>query len=146
MMLRSSCSGSSRMFNIVKLNLVSIRPTAHKQARERQETLLSKQYKCSNNAAAEKEGFKSHPKPIHAMFQQGKATVKRACTKEKMMLLLNLICNKDGFKTLHLNNLELLWFQKSNPPFGILPDQIINVDSYISLYFSRVGMKPQGRK
>lgn len=93
-----------------------------------------------------KEGFKSHPKPIHAEIQQGKATVKRACQKEKIILLLNLISNKDGFKTLHLNNLELLWFKKSNPPFGILPDQAINVNSYINLYFSRIRMKPQGRK
>lgn len=106
-------------------------------------TLLSKQYKCSNNAAAEKRGFKSHPKPIHGEFQQGKATAKRACPKEKMVLLIS---NKDGFKTLHLNNLEFLWFQKSNPPFGILPDQMINVSSYINLNFSRRGMKLQGKK
>lgn len=72
--------------------------------------------------------------------------MKRACQKEKIILLLNLISNKDGFKTLHPNNLELLWFKKSNPPFGILPDQAINVNSYINLYFSRIHMKPQGRK
>lgn len=108
--------------------------------------LLSKQYKCSNSAAAEKGGFKAHPKPIHAEFQQANATVKRACPKEKLILLLNLISNKDRFKTLHLNILELLCFWKLKPLLGFLPEQMINVSSYININFSRISMKPQGRK
>lgn len=92
--LKSSCSLYSRTFNIVKLNFVSIRPTAHNQARERQETLLFKNNKSALTMQLwRKKVSEANLKPMNAEFQQGKGTPKRACAKEKIILLLDLISN-----------------------------------------------------
>lgn len=90
----SSCSVYSRIFRIVKMNFVSIRTIAHNQARERQETLLFKNNKSPLTTQLwRKKVSEAYLKPINAEFQQGKATLKRTCAKEKIILLLDLISN-----------------------------------------------------
>lgn len=92
--LKSSCNLYSRTFNIVKLNFVSIRPTAHNQTKERQETLLFKNNKSALTMQLwRKKVSEANLKPMNAEFQQGKGTPKRARAKEKIILLLDLISN-----------------------------------------------------
>jgi len=64
------------------------------QAREVQETCLLKNSRSAVTMQLwGKKASEAHSKPINAKFQQGEATLKRTCAKEKIIVLLDLISN-----------------------------------------------------
>lgn len=73
---------------------MSVRATAHNQARKRQETLV-----YENNRSAltillcREKASEAQLKQINAVFWQGKAILKRACAEEKFIFLLDLTSN-----------------------------------------------------